>query len=162
MIGKKMQDALNEQINKEMYSSYLYLSMAAAAEAWNLKGFAHWMEKQANEESEHAEKLYKHLVDRGGRVLLKAIDAPPTEWKSPLAMFEEVYAHEQKVTGMIHNLVALARGENDYPSEVMLHWFVSEQVEEEANASEVVEKLKRIKDSANGLMMLDHALGARA
>jgi len=161
MIGKKMQDALNEQINKEMYSSYLYLSMAAEAEDWNLKGFAHWLEKQAAEESEHAQRLYKHLVDRGGRVLLKAIDGPPTEWKAPLAMFEEVYAHEQKVTGMIHNLVALAREEKDYASEVMLHWFVDEQVEEEANSSEIVERLKRIKDSPNGLMMLDHSLGAR-
>jgi ferritin len=161
MIGKKMQDALNEQINKEMYSSYLYLSMAAASEDWNLRGFANWLEKQAKEESEHAQKLYKHLVDRGGRVLLKAIDAPPTEWKTPLAMFEQVYAHEQKVTGMIHNLVALARGENDYASEVMLQWFVSEQVEEEANSSEIVERLKMIKDSVNGLMMLDHGLGAR-
>jgi ferritin len=94
-------------------------------------------------------------------VLLKAIDGPPTEWKSPLAMFEEVYAHEQKVTGMIHNLVALAREEKDYASEVMLQWFVTEQVEEEANSSEIVERLKRIKDSSNGLMMLDHALGAR-
>ena len=161
MISKKMQDALNEQINKEMYSSYLYLSMAAQAEDWNLKGFANWLEKQADEESEHAEKLYKHLVARGGRVLLKAIDAPATEWKAPLAMFEEVYAHEQKVTGMIHNLVALARSENDYASEVMLHWFVEEQVEEESNSSEIVERLKRIKDSPNGLMMLDHGLAAR-
>ncbi|MBN1834244.1 MAG: ferritin [Spirochaetales bacterium] len=161
MISKKMQDAINEQINKEMYSSYLYLSMAAQAEDWNLKGFANWLEKQADEESEHAEKLYEHLVDRSGRVLLKAIDGPPTEWKSPLAMFEEVYAHEQKVTAMIHNLVALSRSENDYASEVMLHWFVSEQVEEEANSSEIVERLKRIKDSSNGLMMLDRSLGER-
>ena len=161
MIGRKMQDAINNQINAELYSSYLYLSMAAQAEEWNLKGFASWLEKQADEESEHGMKFYKYLVDRGGRALLKAIAAPAAEWKSPLAMFEEVYAHEQKVTGLIHSLVALARSENDYASEVMLNWFVSEQVEEEANASEIVERLKMIKDSPNGLLMIDHGLGAR-
>jgi ferritin len=161
MINKKMQDAINEQINAELFSSYLYLSMSAQAEDWNLSGFANWLKKQSEEENEHAEKLYKHMVDRGGRVILKAIDAPATEWKSPLGMFEEVYAHEQKVTSLIHNLLATARGENDYAAEVMLHWFVEEQVEEEANSSEIVERLKMIKDSPNGLMMMDRALAAR-
>ena len=161
MISKKMQDAINEQINAELFSSYLYLSMSAQAEDWNLPGFAVWLKKQSEEETEHAEKLYEHLIDRSGRVLLKAIAAPATEWKSPVEMFEEVYAHEQKVTSLIHKLLATARSENDYAAEVMLHWFVEEQVEEEANSSEIAERLKMIKDSPNGLMMMDRALGAR-
>ncbi len=132
MIGKKMLDALNEQINAELYSAYLYQAMAAHFEAGNLKGFAHWMDLQAKEEQAHARKMYEFLVDRGGRVALKAIAAPPAEWKSPLAIFEESYAHEQKVTGLIHKLVDLARAENDHAAEVFLAWFVTEQVEEEA------------------------------
>jgi ferritin len=161
MIGKKMLDALNEQINAELYSSYLYLAMAADFEAKNLKGFAKWMEVQAKEEAGHAKKLYDFLVDRGGRVALKAIAAPPPEWKSPLAAFEEAYAHEQKVTGLIHKLADLAAAEKDHAAAVMLQWFVTEQVEEEANASEIVEKLKLIKDHPQGLLMMDGHLGQR-
>jgi ferritin len=151
MIGKKMLDALNEQINAELYSAYLYQAMAAQFEADNLKGFAHWMDVQAKEEQNHARKIYEFLVDRGGRVALKAIAAPP----------EESYAHEQKVTGLIHNLVDLARAEKDHAAEVFLAWFVTEQVEEEANASEIVERLKLLKDHAQGLFMLDAHLGKR-
>jgi ferritin len=161
MIGKKMLDALNEQINAELYSAYLYQAMAAQFEADNLKGFAHWMDVQAKEEQNHARKIYEFLVDRGGRVALKAIAAPPVEWKSPLQIFEESYAHEQKVTGLIHNLVDLARAEKDHAAEVFLAWFVTEQVEEEANASEIVERLKLLKDHAQGLFMLDAHLGKR-
>jgi ferritin len=161
VIGKKMQDALNEQINAELYSAYLYQAMAANFEAGNLRGFAHWMEVQAKEEQGHAKKIYDFLVDRGGRVMLKAIAAPPVEWKSPLAVFEESYAHEQKVTGLIHKLVELARAENDHAAEVFLAWFVTEQVEEEANASEIVETLKMVKDHPQGLLMMDAKLGAR-
>jgi ferritin len=161
MIGKKMLDALNEQINAELYSSYLYLAMAADFEAKNLKGFAKWMEVQAKEEAGHAKKFYDFLVDRGGRVALKVIAAPPAEWKSPLAAFEEAYAHEQKVTGLIHKLAELAAAEKDHAAAVMLQWFVTEQVEEEANASEIVEKLKLVKDSAQGLFMMDSLLGQR-
>jgi len=157
-----MLDALNEQINAELYSAYLYQAMAAHFAAGNLKGFAHWMDLQAKEEQAHARKMYDFLLDRGGRVTLKAIAAPPAEWKSPLAIFEESYAHEQKVTGLIHKLVDLARAENDHAGEVFLAWFVSEQVEEEANASEIVEKLKMIKDHTQGLLMMDGHLGQRA
>jgi ferritin len=162
MIGKKMLDAFNEQINAELYSAYLYQAMAADFEARNLRGFAHWMELQAKEEQGHAKKMYGFLVDRGGRVVLKAIAAPPAEWKSALAVFEEVYAHEQKVTGLIHKLVELARSENDHAAEVFLAWFVTEQVEEEAHASEISEKLKLVKDQAQGLLMMDSLLGQRA
>jgi ferritin len=161
MIGNKMLEALNEQINAELYSAYLYQAMAAQFEADNLKGFAHWMDVQAKEEQNHARKIYEFLVDRGGRVALKAIAAPPVEWKSPLQIFEESYAHEQKVTGLIHNLVDLARAEKDHAAEVFLAWFVTEQVEEEANASEIVERLKLLKDHAQGLFMLDAHLGKR-
>jgi len=162
MIGKKMLDAFNEQINAELYSAYLYQAMAADFEARNLRGFAHWMELQAKEEQGHAKKMYDFLVDRGGRAVLKAIAAPPAEWKSALAVFEEVYAHEQKVTGLIHKLVELARSENDHAAEVFLAWFVTEQVEEEAHASEISEKLKLVKDQAQGLLMMDSLLGQRA
>lgn len=162
MIGKKMQDALNEQINAELYSAYLYQAMAAYFEAGNLRGFAHWMELQDKEEKGHAKKMYDFLVDRGGRVALKAIAAPPAEWKSALAVFEDTYAHEQKVTGLIHKLVDLARAENDHAAEVFLAWFVTEQVEEEAHASEIVEKLKMVKEHPQGLLMLDAQLGQRA
>jgi ferritin len=161
MIGKKMLDALNEQINAELYSSYLYLAMAADFQARSLKGFANWMEVQSREEAGHAKKLYEFLVDRGGRIALKAIDAPPAEWKSALAAFEASYAHEQKVTGMIHKLVELAEAEGDHAAAVMLQWFVTEQVEEEASASEIVEKLRLVKDSAQGLLLMDSLLAQR-
>jgi ferritin len=156
-----MLDALNEQINAELYSAYLYQAMAAQFEADNLRGFAHWMDVQAREEQNHARKIYDFLVDRGGRVVLKSIAAPPAEWKSALMAFEDSYAHEQKVTGLIHRLVDLARAENDHAAEVFLAWFVTEQVEEEANASQIVEKLKMIKDQPQGLLMLDAQLAGR-
>lgn len=161
MLNKKIQDAINEQIKNELYSAYIYLSMSAYFESMNLAGMAHWMRLQSNEEVEHAMKFFDYVHDRGGRVILGAIDQPPTEWKSPLAAFENAYEHEQKVTGMINNIYALAVKENDYPTQVMLQWFIDEQVEEEKNASTIVEQLKMIGDSTNGLMMLDHRLGER-
>lgn len=161
MISKKMQDALIDQINAELYSAYLYLAMAAEFESKNLKGMAGWMEVQAKEETAHAKRLYDFVNNRGGRVTLKAIDAPPLEWGTPAAAFEAAYEHEQKVSAMIHNLVDIARSEKDKATEVMLAWFVEEQVEEEASTSEIAEKLKMIKDSANGLFMLDSVLGKR-
>ena len=161
MIGKKMEEALNKQINAEFYSSYLYLSMAACFESINLGGFAQWMYVQAQEEQGHAMRLYKHITDRGGRVSLDAIDKPKGSWSSPLEAFEDAYAHEQKVTGMIHDLVDQADAEKDHAAVEMLQWFVSEQVEEEQSTGSVSEKLKMIKDSPNGLFMMDHALGAR-
>jgi ferritin len=162
MLNKNVQDAINEQIKNELYSAYLYLSMSAYFEAQNLPGCAHWMRMQSNEEVEHAMKFFDYIYDRGGRVTLKAIDQPAFEWKSPLAAFEEAYGHEQKVTAMINNIYAVATKENDYPTQVMLHWFIDEQVEEEKNASAIVEQLKMIGDNSNGLLMLDRHLGGRA
>jgi ferritin len=162
MLSKNVQDAINEQIKNELYSAYLYLAMSAYFEAENLPGCAHWMRLQSNEEVEHAMKFFDFIYDRGGRVTLKAIDQPAFEWKSPLAAFEQAYEHEQKVTSMINNIYAVATKENDYPTQVLLHWFISEQVEEEKNSSSIVEQLKKIGDHTNALLMLDHHLGARA
>ena len=161
MISKKMQDAINEQINAELYSAYLYLAMAAYFESESLEGAAKWMEAQAGEEQAHAMKFYKFIFDRGGRVSLKGIDTPPAEWKSPADVFESAYAHEQKVTGMINQLVELARAEKDYAAEVLLNWFVEEQVEEEATASKIAEQMKKVQGSPNGLFMMDSHLGHR-
>jgi ferritin len=161
MLSKSMQDGLNEQIQKEYYSSYLYLAMAAYCEASNLPGSAKWMRVQSGEELKHAMKLYDHVVDRGGRVTLQAIQQPPGEYKSALDIFEKVFAHEQHVTASIHKLYALALKENDYPAQVMLQWFVTEQVEEEKSASLVVEQLKAVGESKTSLMLLDRHLGKR-
>ncbi|HEY9529453.1 MAG TPA: ferritin [Anaerolineales bacterium] len=160
-IGKPMQDALNEQINKEFFSSYLYLSMAAYFEDKNLTGFAHWMQLQADEEREHAMKFYKYILDSGGRVQLKAIDAPATEWKSNLEVAEQVAEHEAKVTASIHHLYELALNEKDYAAQVMLQWFITEQVEEEKNATELVAKLRLIEERGTAVLMLDHRLSKR-
>ena len=162
MIGKSMQDAMNEQINKEFFSSYLYLSMAAYFEDKNLMGFAHWMRLQADEEREHAMKFYNFILDRGGRVYLKGLDAPETDWKSNLQVAEEVAAHEAKVTASIQDLYELALKEKDYPSQVMLQWFISEQVEEEKNAADLVAKLRLIEERGTAVLMLDHRLSKRS
>ena len=161
VIQEKVRKALNKQINAELYSSYLYLAMAAYFEAKSLLGFANWFKVQSREENTHAMKFYEYIVERGGKVSLTAIEAPKTEWKSALDAFEEAYTHELKVTGMIYDLGKLAKSESDYATESMLKWFIDEQVEEEANASLIVEKLKMIKDSANGILMLNHELGER-
>jgi ferritin len=161
MINPKIEKAINDQINAELYSAYLYLSMAAYFEGINRSGFAHWMHVQAQEEVKHAMKFYEYVYEKGGKVTLKAIDEPPAEWKSPLGVFENAYAHEIKVTGLIHKLVELARSEKDIATENFLMWYVAEQVEEEASADEIVQKLKLIKDSPNGLFMLDRELGQR-
>ena len=162
VIQKKMEEALNKQINAELYSAYLYLSMAAYFEAQNLKGMAKWMIAQYGEEQGHAKKLYGYILERGGKVTLEAIDKPKTDWDSPAEAFEEAYEHEQKVTTMINDLVDMAQSENDKASVAMLQWFVTEQVEEEASTSEIADKLKLIKGAPQGLFMMDHALGARA
>ena len=160
-MNKTMQDTMNDQINKELYSSYLYLSMAAYFEDKNLSGFAHWMRVQEAEEREHAMKFYDFIVERGGRVILKAIDAPKTEWKSTLEVAEEVAAHEAVVTASIYALYETALKEKDYPAQMMLQWFISEQVEEEKNAAEIVASLKLIEDHGTAVLMLDHNLGKR-
>ena len=161
MINKVMQDAMNDQINKELYSSYLYLSMAAYFEDRNLSGFAHWMRIQEAEEREHAMKIYDFILERGGKVNLKAIDAPKTEWKSSLEVAEEVAAHEATVTASIYSLYETALKEKDYPAQVMLQWFISEQVEEEKNAAEIVANLKLIEERGTAVLMLDHRLAKR-
>lgn len=160
-IGKVMQDGLNEQINKEFFSSYLYLSMAAYFEDKNLSGFAHWMRLQADEEREHAMKFYDFILDSGGRVQLTAIEAPATEWNSNLEVVEQVAEHEAKVTASIHSLYELALKEKDYPAQIMLQWFISEQVEEEKNAAELVAKLRLIEERGTAVLMLDHRLSKR-
>ena len=161
MIGKAMQDAMNDQINKELFSSFLYLSMAAYFEDKNLSGFGNWMRVQAEEEREHAMKFYDHILERGGRVTLKAIDAPKTDWGSNLEVAEEVAAHEAKVTASITGLYELALKEKDYPAQVMLQWFITEQVEEEKNAADIVADLKLIEARGTAVLMLDKQLGKR-
>ncbi|MEJ5224057.1 MAG: ferritin [Anaerolineales bacterium] len=161
MISKKMQDAINEQINKELFSSYLYLSMAAYFESENLPGFGNWLRIQAEEEREHAMKLFDHLLERGGKVELKAIAAPATTWESSLAAVEEVVEHEQKVTRSIHDLYQVALDEKDFAAQVMLHWFIEEQVEEEANSQAILDNMKRIEAHETAILMLDHRLGKR-
>ena len=161
MIGKAMQDAINEQINKELYSSYLYLSMAAYFENQNLPGFARWMHVQEGEEREHAMKLYEFLVDRGGRVVLKPIAAPESEWKGSLELFKQVAAHEAAVTASIHNLYEVALKEKDYPAQAMLQWFITEQVEEEKNAAEIIAQLEMVEARGTAVLMLDKQLGKR-
>ncbi len=162
MIGKPMQDAMNEQINKELFSSYLYLSMAAYFEERNLSGFANWMRIQADEERGHGMKFYDFIVERGGRVTLKGIDAPKTDWSSSLEVAQEVAAHEAQVTASIYALYELAMQEKDYPAQVMLQWFINEQVEEERNAAEIVADLKLIEDRGTAVLMLDKQLGKRS
>ena len=161
MISKTMQDAVNEQINKELYSSYLYLSMAAYFENKNLPGFAKWLHVQTDEERGHGMKFYQHLVDRGGRVMLQAIAAPATEWKSYLDVFKEVQAHEEDVTASINSLYELALKEKDYPMQVLLQWYINEQVEEEKNAAEIVQQLELIDAHGTAVLMLDKQLGKR-
>lgn len=161
MLSKKMEEALNKQVNAELFSSYLYLAMAADFEAKNLPGFAHWLKLQAKEENGHALKLYEYINDRRSRVTLAAIAAPPAEWATPLAAFEAVLAHEQKVTGLIHKLVELAAAEKDNATGIFLQWFVTEQVEEEKNADAIVAQLKMIGEAPHGLIMLDRALAQR-
>jgi ferritin len=162
MISKAMQDAINDQINKELFSSYLYLSMATYFESKNLSGFAGWMRTQAEEERAHGMKFYEFLHDRGGRVLLKAIDAPKTEWKSNLEAFKEVAEHEAKITASIYALYETALKEKDYPAQVMLQWFINEQVEEEKNAAEIVANLELIEERGTAVLMLDKQLGKRS
>ena len=161
MLTKKVQDALNVQINAELYSAYMYLAMTAYFEAENLRGFANWMRVQASEEMTHAMKFYDFVNERNGRVILQPIAAPQSEWNAPLAVFEDAYKHEQEVTGMISRLVDLSVKESDHATQSFLQWFVDEQVEEEANAYNVIQDLKRVAESAHGLFMLDRELGQR-
>jgi ferritin len=161
MISKTMEQALNKQVNREFYSAYLYLAMSAYFEAANMKGFAKWMRIQAKEEQSHALKMYDFILSRGGKPNLMDIEAPKAKWASAGKVFEEVYAHEQKVTAMIHGLVDLAIKEKDHASFEMLQWFVKEQVEEEEHASAILAQVMCVGDIAGHLFYLDHHLGKR-
>lgn len=161
MLSDKMQTAMNKQINAELHSAYLYLSMAAYFEDTNFRGMAQWMRLQANEELVHAMKFFDFIIDRGGRVLLEPVAGVETAWESPVAVFEGALAHEQKVTALIHNLVDLALAERDHASNSFLQWFVDEQVEEEASADEVVQKLRLAGNAPQALLFLDAELGSR-
>ncbi|MHC4119498.1 MAG: ferritin [Planctomycetota bacterium] len=161
MISNKMEDALNGQVNAELYSAYLYLSMESWFKSKNMNGFATWMRVQTQEEMTHVMKIYDFIDERGGRIVLKPIEGPPTEWDSPLTVFEAVYEHEQKVTGLINNLVDLAIEEKDHATNSFLQWFVNEQVEEEASADQVIQQLKMMSDAPGGIFLLDRELGQR-
>lgn len=161
MLSKKMEKALNGQINAELYSSYLYLAMSAWFSAKGLAGFANWMRQQAQEEMFHGIKFYDFVGERGGKVTLEAIAKPEGEWKSGIDVFQATLAHEQKVTSLINNLVNQALDERDHATNIFLQWFVSEQVEEEANASAILDKLKLIGKESGGLFALDQELGQR-
>lgn len=161
MISKKMEKALNDQINAEFFSSYLYLSMSAYFTRHNLSGFANWMYIQAQEEAAHAMIFFNFLNERGGRVELKTIEKPDTEWKDAVKVFEAVQVHEQKVTGLINKLVDIAIQEKDHATNNKLQWFVAEQVEEEASVGEILEQLKMVEGKGHGILLLDRELKSR-
>lgn len=161
MLNPTVQGAMNEQIKHEFYSAYLYLSMAAHCESTNLPGFAHWMRMQEQEEKIHGIKFFDFIHERGGRVVLQAIDQPPAKFESPLDVFEKVLEHEQKVTELINDLYALAIQERDYASQVFLQWFITEQVEEEDSANQIIETFKMIENDRQALLMLDRELATR-
>ena len=161
MISKKMEEALNGQLNAEAYSAYLYLSMSAYLESVGLRGFGNWMRMQAREEMTHAMKFYRHILDRGGKVHLSSIAAPKASWDSPQEVFEDTCRHERKVTGLINDLVKLAGAEKDQAAGDFLQWFVKEQVEEESAADEVLQKVKLRGGKGDGLLPLDEELGRR-
>jgi ferritin len=161
MISNKIEEAFNGQLNAELYSAYLYLSMAAFFESSDLPGFANWMRVQFQEEQFHAMKFYDYIISRNGRVALKQIEAPPSDWDSPMAVFKDTLKHEQKVTSLINELVYLARGQKDNASEIFLQWFVNEQVEEEENDRTIIGQLKMIKESPQALFLMDKEMAQR-
>ncbi|ADU66467.1 ferritin [Desulfurispirillum indicum] len=161
MISKKMQNALNEQIKHEIYSAHLYLAMSAHCESNGLKGFAHWLQLQYDEEMMHAMKFYRYVLDQGATIALQEIPAPPSKFESVLEMFEEVLKHEQFVTASIHKLVDLALAEKDHATTIFLQWFVTEQVEEEASAQDIIDQLKLVGKEKSGLFMINREMGTR-
>ena len=162
MLSQKMTDALNDQINKEMYSAYLYMSMSVASDEMGLNGFANWFMVQYHEEMYHAMKIYEYVGRQGGKITLKAIAEPPADFSSPLDMFTKTLEHEQFVTRSINDLMDLAIEERDHASRIFLQWYVTEQVEEEENDNDMIAQLKLIGDNPQGLMMLDRELTGRA
>lgn len=161
MLNQKIEEALNAQINAEMWSAYLYLSMAAYCHSQGNPGMGKWFEVQFQEEQDHAKIFFNYVISRGGNVVLKPIEAVPTAWNTILEVFESTLEHEQKVTALINNLFAITTAENDYATQSMLKWFIDEQVEEEETAQNIIDNLKMIKDNGYGLYMLDKELGAR-
>jgi ferritin len=161
MISQSLTDALNEQLKQELYSSYLYLAMSAYCDSQNLPGFAHWLRLQANEEQAHAMKFYDFILDRDGRVQLQPLQQPPRDFGTPISLFEQVLGHEQEITSLIEQLYRKAASDQDHATQIFLEWFISEQVEEEKTASQLLETLKMAGDSKLGLLMLDRELGAR-
>jgi len=161
MLSDKMQEALNTQLNKEMYSAYLYMAMSAYSSYTGLKGFANWFMVQYQEEMLHAMKIYSYINDQGGQVKLAAIEQPATEFESPLDMFEKTLAHEKFITKSINELVDLAIVEKDHATNIFLQWYVTEQIEEEGNDNEIIARLKLVGEDGNGLLMVDKELAAR-
>jgi ferritin len=162
MVKKNIEAEFNVRINQELYSWYLYLAMAAYFEGKNLKGAAAWMRAQAGEEMAHAMKNFAYLQSRNGAIKLASLAEPPAEWNSPLAAFEAAYAHEKEISAAYNTFTELAMKENDHATQIFLQWFVNEQVEEEASVLEVVERLRLVKDSPQGLFIIDRELAARA
>jgi ferritin len=162
MIGKKLNDAMNEQIKNELESYYIYLSMAAWLHSKALDGMGHWMRVQAHEEMLHAMKFFNHLIDRGGKVALKDLKQLKIQWKSPLEVFQDAFEHEKFISKKINDLMSIARQEKEYASEPLLAWFTDEQIEEESNANKITEQLEMVGADKSGLLMLDRELAARA
>ncbi len=160
-IGTRMQDAINHQIREELASAYIYLGMSAYLESISLPGMAHWMRLQSQEELAHALKFFDHVVERGGRVVLEGLETPPLEFAGPAEVFEKALDHERYITGRINELYGLAMSEKEYATLGLLQWFADEQVEEEANGTQIVETLRRVGDKGHALVMLDHQLASR-
>lgn len=161
MISKRMEDALNEQLNKEFYSAYMYLAMSAYCNTLGLLGFAHWMRMQYEEENLHVTKMYDYMLNQGGEVHLKMIEEPSKEYGTPLEIFQKTLEHEQFVTQSIHQLMGMAMEERDYATQAFLQWYVTEQVEEESNVQDVLNPLRMVGEDKGGLMMIDQKLGGR-
>ena len=162
MINKKIQDAINAQITLEQYSAQLYLAMSAHCEGRSFRGFAHWLRVQAQEETKHAMKLVMFLLDRSGKLELGAVSAPPSDFGTVTQVFEKILEHEKSITGKIGSLFELSRAENDYASEITLQWYVTEQVEEEANVGRILDQLKAVGEQGGGIWYLDSKMGKRA
>lgn len=161
MLSETMRNALNQQVNEELESSYIYLGMAAYFGSLNLMGFANWMHVQVEEERAHAMRFYRYLYDRGERVELLPLAAPPLEWDSPSAAFKAALEHERKISGLINNLMDIAVSEKDHPTQSFLHWFVMEQIEEEANVDDIIQRLRLVGDSPTGVYILNQELANR-
>jgi ferritin len=162
MLNPKIEQAINDQINAEVYSAYLYYSMAAFFESLSLKGFSHWLRIQALEELTHVQKFVGYISDRGGRARMQTVEAPPVEWSTPLEVFNQVYEHEVEVTQRVNTLLDLAIAESDHATANFLQWFVAEQVEEEASADDVVQRLKLVDKTEGGLFLLDQEMDKRS